>query len=111
MSFVRDRGVPYPSYNGRGFASVHRFGLVFGAFRKIARSTGGAMCLHPRATRNVFIGFGGIREASHGGVPFKVKRVNGSFHGRVAPKGFAFHAERFRRVRLRFFYRPNASLR
>ncbi len=110
-SCVGRRGVTYPSYNSRSFASVHGFGLVFGAFRNIARSDASALCLHPRATRNVFMGFGGVTEADHGGMPFNIKRVNGSFHGRVAPNGFVFHAHRFRRVRLRFFYGPNASLR
>jgi glycyl-tRNA synthetase len=104
-----DVRVKDPADDGRDFAPVRPFNLMFETYMGPVKTPENLTYLRPETAQGIFVNFKNILQTSRVKVPFGIAQQGKSFRNEITPGNFIFRTREFEQMEMEFFVEPGTD--
>ncbi len=104
-----DDRIKDPADDGRDFAPVRPFNLMFETYTGPVKAPENIAYLRPETAQGIFTNFKNVVQTSRVKVPFGIAQIGKSFRNEITPGNFIFRTREFEQMEMEFFVEPGAD--
>ncbi len=104
-----DDRIKDPVDDGRDFAPVRPFNLMFETYMGPVKSEENLAYLRPETAQGIFVNFKNVLQTSRVKVPFGIAQQGKSFRNEITPGNFIFRTREFEQMEMEFFVEPGTD--